>query len=364
MRYPDISDLALERATSKFFAGAISWENTLDAADEFLSVTGHPMHLSLFVSRDNGEGELAEQLERLIDRSSWSDGVAIFRSSEDRLSSGVIAQIPESDVWIVITPEDTKLFRNSVEKLSRLCFPWSWRPNYSSKALSNIVTSATESADVTDVRMLECVVRSIIPDNSSSKSVRSERVWTDEIASEVFLRVHEEGKWFSSVQCSLINQGNDVARFTLNRVGEIGILNNIGLINRSIIQKACEHATNDAKFLRNRSRESSTTHTATPVIIQYDDAIFEDKEQNHRLISVLQSFPKSSVSIIHGNPYVRASLTDYRDGSGYAIWVLSTDRILIRPKTRSTEASFVSLCNHICDEFKEGSLSDYTPGSN
>jgi hypothetical protein len=90
-----------------------------------------------------------------------------------------------------------------------------------------------------------------------------------------------------------------------------------------------------------------------PVFIEYSNNIFENVEQNKRLIKSLSEFPKSSYSVYHGNPYLHMSMVDYCDGSSYDIWVVSSNRLIIIPQLRATFNSLSRLCEHILKRFME-----------
>ena len=68
---------------------------------------------------------------------------------------------------------------------------------------------------------------------------------------------------------------------------------------------------------------------------------------------------KTSLSVIHANPYIHLSVFDYYDGSSFNIWVLSTDRIIIVPQLKASFQSVKRLVNHIFDCYCEGDIEDY-----
>jgi len=78
----------------------------------------------------------------------------------------------------------------------------------------------------------------------------------------------------------------------------------------------------------------------------------------------MRKLPSSSVSILHGNPYVHLSILDYKDGSVFDIWVLSPDVITIVPQMKGTVAAIKRVINYIFDSYAEGQIREYsTPGS-
>lgn len=218
--------------------------------------------------------------------------------------------------------------------------------------------------DVSSIRIKEYGVRTLIhQQDTGRKSVRSQRDWTDEEAFIVVNRVREADSWFTSIKFTLHdNLNREVGKITINRHSEITVYSNYPLASR-IIENAASANSKVASFYRNRGFEDNPESRVEPIVIEFKESIFEDKLQNQRLIEVLDKFPRSASSVLHGNPYLRASIVSYIDGSSFSVWVLSQNRILIRPKTRSTAATLGALCNHICDEFQEGEMSYYLQDS-
>jgi hypothetical protein len=114
--------------------------------------------------------------------------------------------------------------------------------------------------------------------------------------------------------------------------------------------------------LSNRARVKETNYESKPLFIEFEEPIFKDKNQNKRLIDVLRNLVRSANSVIHDNPYVHATITDYIDNSNYEIWVLSNNRITIVPQTVCTMSSLNRFCDHISKEFQEGAIKDMNEG--
>jgi hypothetical protein len=111
-------------------------------------------------------------------------------------------------------------------------------------------------------------------------------------------------------------------------------------------------------FFKGRGRNSREDLSASPILIEYSEPLFQDKSQNQRLTAVLRKLPKASFSVFHMNPYFRASIVDFADGSSYDLWVLSETRLVINPQMRCTYASVERVCNHILSAFAEGEVKD------
>src|SRR5207245_1362575 len=113
----------------------------------------------------------------------------------------------------------------------------------------------------------------------------------------------------------------------------------------SIILTAASMAEKKIKAFSNRGR---TAEHPTPQVIElsFDYDVF-DREQVSQFSDVLLTFPQSSTSVFHRNPYFHASLVDRLDGSSYDIWVVNTRQIHIVPQLRANTASLSRIVNHI-----------------
>ena len=50
----------------------------------------------------------------------------------------------------------------------------------------------------------------------------------------------------------------------------------------------------------------------------------------------MQLLRGTSVSVLHGNPYVHLSILDYHDGSAFDLWVLDRQRLIIVPQLKAS----------------------------
>ena len=152
--------------------------------------------------------------------------------------------------------------------------------------------------------------------------------------------------------------GYDNPRDDIERVKKIreGSIEKVPAFENDIVNKAI----NDKELLSNRQRKKEENFKPKPIVIEYKIDIFRDKNQNRRLIEVLQGIPYSSLSVAHANPYLNCSFVDFKDGSSYDIWILSNNEITIIPQMRSTYASIERLSHHIFIGLREGLIKDYS----
>jgi len=125
----------------------------------------------------------------------------------------------------------------------------------------------------------------------------------------------------------------------ISRNGVFRCENNFILFYNTIVEKGIETFFKRKERLSNRARVKETNYKSKPIIIE--------KNLSH-----------SANSVIHENPYVHATITDYLDSSNYDVWVLSNNRITVVPQTVCSMSSLNRLCGHISREFQEGRIKE------
>lgn len=360
MRNKSLPESEIARCTDRFFADLKSGWPVEEVADQFISSTGIPFYALFFASERSKAGDFPKLVRSYVAEGSKSS-ILYLKNPQNNNLIGLLRYYSDSETWILYSPDVSGLLHPIAKRLAHTCYPWSWRPSFTSSALCSLTTAPKKQFGVSSIRVHEYVYRSYIPNQApGKKKVRSQRGWTDEDIEVVMDRVKESGSWFTSLKSSILTENEEICRYCIKKNGEVVTYRNFAYVHKMIITPARFRLSQHTKFYQERSTEDSDSSQIEPVIIEYDHPIFKDNEQNHRLLEVLHSFPKSTTSVLHGNPYIRASMLSYKDGSGYNIWVLSHNRILIKPKKRCTSATLESLCSYICDHFQDGSAVNYS----
>jgi len=215
-----------------------------------------------------------------------------------------------------------------------------------------------------DIMVTQVSVRARLPAPTPRRFIESSHTWTDRPFSGVFDEMAESRRWATSVHFSLMYEpaggaGLHRVEGSMSRNGEFTSVACVRCLLDTVIAAAAEEAAEEREFFQGRATEDSPTGHFKPLVVQYDDPVFEDRTQNRVLIRVLESLPSAGVSVLHPNPYLRAAVVDYVDGSAYDVCVVRHDRITIVPKTRASAAALERLCAHICSDFRDGEIRDY-----
>lgn len=238
--------------------------------------------------------------------------------------------------------------------------PTIFLPRITSKSVASVLHRAHKTETVS-FEMKELAVRSRI-ENKRGKRVRSERMWTGESLEDVLTTLKERGQWIHSAAFLYSLTTDKKRRKCLGRISRtcnFKVSGDFTWFYKNILMAAGEEVVSTIRFLSNRARSETPESAPRPIIIQYADPIFEDKAKHQKLSQSLKRFKRASVSVLHANPYFRATLVDFGDGSSYEVWVLSETRVIVTPQFRATSASLERVIDHILTDFGEGELKDF-----
>ena len=126
------------------------------------------------------------------------------------------------------------------------------------------------------------------------------------------------------------------------------------------IEETRKRIIQDRTISRNRSRGVERPTPARPFVAQLTGDGALDAADLQNLVARLRSQRKVSLSVLHGNPYLRATLVDHHDGSAFEIVVASDQLIAITPQLRATESAVTRLCQVIYDQIADVEFHDAT----
>ena len=188
--------------------------------------------------------------------------------------------------------------------------------------------------------------------------------YTNQPYKKVFENIFVNDRWIQSIRYgALISDLSNSAKLisfsgTITRDCYFSIKYDIQPLFEIVIPYALELASARNEHLK-ISVDSAKESKPEPVIINFEDEIFDDIKKNKTYVDALAELPSCSISEYHTNPYIHISLIDYRDGSSYDIWVLSKDRMAIIPQFSVSTASMRRLVNHIFERIHEGKVEKY-----
>jgi len=183
--------------------------------------------------------------------------------------------------------------------------------------------------------------------------IESDLRWTEEDYKTSFVYAAENDKWIDKISFYAQTEKISLFHATISRNGVFESNRYSYSFFKVISDKLIGISKENLEMLSNKSR---VEQKIKPIAIEYSVRVFEDVQQNKKLINAIKELPKSDFNVYHGNPYLHGSLVDYIDGSSYDIWVMDENNIIIVPQIRATFSSLSRITSHIMKRFLEGRI--------
>lgn len=291
---------------------------------------------------------LSFELTRIIDR------------SQRKISGNVLLiKSDKPNVYFTITDGNSEFVTLGMKRYFEELFPNVSILKFSSKQLQLVLNNLEEC------RPFRIIADKTVANNTSESTV----TYTGISFKEAFERAYEEDRWIDKIDFTVMSKSpsdsTSVMTAFLSRNSIFRVSNNFSLFYSSIILNLSSIAQTVYLLYTGRSRiQNNKVTPARPLTIEFGYTIFDRPENNKHLVNALKELTNSSVSVIHGNPYMHASVVDLLDGSSYDLWVLSKSRLIIVPQMRATYSSISRICDHIFRKFREGEVKEYEVVSN
>lgn len=183
------------------------------------------------------------------------------------------------------------------------------------------------------------------------------KYFEDSRYSEVFnlTEVVEENFYVDKVEFELKRSGNSLTGQVSRRGESRFVGGDIGIFFGTLLNSLASLISAKGELFENKSREYGSRE-AERIEIEYDEGSIEGTEENIRLIEALGGITKSSVNVYHKNPYMHASILDYKDGTSADVFLTSDSNISIIPGFNASRETLSRICNQINEAFLEGEV--------
>ena len=192
---------------------------------------------------------------------------------------------------------------------------------------------------------------------------RSDVVYTQEDLDLAFQVAQDRGQWFKTITVE-IDSGRDtpaqaVTAVTVCKDGWTS-WNSVALELDVVLDESLIHeAEGRLHLFSDRGLRSRNYEPASPISLDFESSIFEDRRAVRTLAATLLRYPHAAKAVLHENPYLHMTMSDDRDGSACDVWVLSPRRILLVPGLQASESALNRLVNHIVENFRDARVSEY-----
>lgn len=338
---------------SGFSESKVSGLFLMSSSDIFNFVQTKRLHEYKIHKKSESRTALSFELVRNIEKSA--------RQISGKL---LLLRTTKPNVYFTVTNGDLEFVNLGMKRYFEELFPIVSTLKLSSKHLEHILNTFESKGS------LKVIADKTVANKRIRKGKKESAVtYTGVPFKEVFERAAEDDRWIDKIDFSAIHESKNVSKNVLNafisRSSIYRVSNNFSLFHDLIILNICNISQTLFLLYSNRSRkQQDQIRPSKPLSIEFGYAVFDHPKKNKYLIDALKELPSSSISVIHGNPYLHASIVDFLDGSSYDLWVLSQDRLILVPQLRATYSSINRICDHIFRRFREGEVKEFEVVSN
>jgi hypothetical protein len=93
------------------------------------------------------------------------------------------------------------------------------------------------------------------------------------------------------------------------------------------------------------------------VEFRFEEPLFVDRTNYSVVVDALSHLPRTSLALLHTNPYFHATLTNYEDGSEFDIFITGHSTISVQGREEASPASFLRIQNGLTEQFRDASVS-------
>lgn len=97
------------------------------------------------------------------------------------------------------------------------------------------------------------------------------------------------------------------------------------------------------------------------VEFRFAEPLFVDRANYGVVVDALSRLPRTSLALLHTNPYFHAALTNYEDGSEFDIFITGHSTIHIQGREEASPASFLRIYNGLTEQFRDAIISLENP---
>ncbi len=352
----------------EFFYANLPNENGLIAALD--GVSNAPGNNGVSVIPFGCEKDIEEMLcsygfpNRRVSKIFDKEGIRVFKVAHfgkdkvkpDREGRFILYKMPNTKyAYLAITLDNSEFFHKDLRAMIKSLYPVVILTFIKSTKLRDLIERFKAFNDLTEIKITRAshILRFI--DNKAMSAV----TWPKVSLEEAFSWVHENNGWFKSIQFDAKRNNLTLANIFIDRQGTVRTNGVFELVFKSFINPSVDLIEGTFQQFSNRDRRTSANKEARPLVIQYEDNVFEKVEENQVFIKSISKIENASVSVIHGNPYIHISFIDYFDGSNFDLWVLNNREIILVPQMKGSVASIKRIVNHIFDTFAEGEVKEY-----
>jgi hypothetical protein len=299
------------------------------------------------------------------------DGVRLFKlifesprvGSEPPVIEGkfFVYDVPDlANTYLIMTIEPQDFIRRALLPFVERSHPRIFLTIVNHQYMKLLLYKFKDNCDFSDLRVVRAVVRS----RFAGQKTRMEAVipsvsWPYLGLAGAFEFAQEQNSWFESLTFEALRDSIVHAEITVARDGMVKTDGQLLKVFDNLVSAICKTAHENHKLFRMRSRRDNPSLDVKPLAVNFGREQLADEGERKKLIEVMRLLDKTSLSVVHSNPYLQLSVIDYIDGSTFELWVLSPRELIIVPQLKGTVAAIRRLVSHVFDNYAEGSIEDF-----
>jgi hypothetical protein len=168
-------------------------------------------------------------------------------------------------------------------------------------------------------------------------------------AATFFAKVEDEGRVLKLARMVAPTGGETTCEYTVSRLGYISYhRGEVGALLKFILGQMSEEMTASVKpFEEARGRF---------VGLRFPGAAFTERVSYGTVLEALSRLPRTTVALLHANPYFHATLTNYEDGGEFDVFITGPSTIHLHGRGEASAASFLRLHNNLAEVFREAEV--------
>lgn len=358
--------------TALFFEQNHVSENLVRDLDSLLRTEPHTLTIIPYAS----EKSPVECFEAYDRNRSFScirseDGVRLFKlifespraGNEPPVIEGkfFVYDVPDlPNTYLIMTIEPQDFMRRALLPFIERSYPRIFLTIVNHKHMKLLLYKFKDNCGFSDLRVVRAVVRS----RYAGQKTRMETIipsvsWPYLGLAGAFGYAQEQNSWFESLTFEALRDSSVHAEITVARDGMLKTDGQLLKVFDNLVLAICKTAYENHELFRMRSRRDNASLDVKPLVVNFGSEQLADEGERKKLIEVMRLLDKTSISVVHSNPYLQLSVIDYIDGSTFELWVLGPRELIIVPQLKGTVAGIRRLVSHVFDNYAEGSIEDF-----
>lgn len=165
-----------------------------------------------------------------------------------------------------------------------------------------------------------------------------------------FDRLEEERRILRTARFRVRTSGDNFCEFSVGRLGYISY-------HRGDFPPLRKFMTETLTEELSRLVRPFERATGQFVEFRFSEPLFVDPKNYKDVAQALLRLPRTSVALIHANPYFHASVTNYEDGGEFDIFITGHSSIHVQGQGEASPASFLRIQDGLYQLFRDARIS-------